>query len=265
MLLLHGNPTWSFLYRNMIPEIVSAGYRVIAPDYLGSGRSDHAVHEGEYAIVHHIERTLQILDRAGVKRAVIFLQDWGGPIGLGMELVRPGLLAGAVFGSTFWGEASDFHRQIYPWRALHAPIAGPLLFTRRKVFISGCRLGLPRDMWDGPIWDGYLFPFTANNNSPGSTLAWPRAISLGPGHPTHSLAMEIWGLLATFDVPVRFVWGDDDVVFRTEAEGQTMRERVPQGLQNEITIVHHGRHFIQEWAPKTCAELLIAVAKEAFS
>ena len=73
VVLLHGNPTWSFLYRDVIPHVAEAGFRVVAPDYLGFGRSDHGSSEGEYAIAHHVGRTLATLDAAGVERAVFFL------------------------------------------------------------------------------------------------------------------------------------------------------------------------------------------------
>jgi len=263
VVLLHGNPTWSFLYRKIIPTVADAGYRVLAPDFLGSGRSDHGIHDDEYAIVNHIARTLAVLAEAGVQRAVMFMQDWGGPIGMGMELLRPGLLAGAVLANTFWGEASNFHRQIFPWRAMHAPIAGALIFGRRGTFIQGLRLGGPPEVHDGPAWRAYGLPYEVHNASPGATLAWPRAIALGPDHPTYPLARAIWDVMPSFDVPTRFVWGMADAVFPWAEQGQTMRERLPRGSEHPVAEVPEGRHFVQEYAPEECAQACIAVAKEA--
>lgn len=264
-LLMHGNPTWSFLYRRIIPPLASAGYRVIAPDFLGSGRSDHGQVEGEYAIAHHVARTLALLDRAGVREVIPFLQDWGGPTGFGMELRRPGLMAAAALGNTFWGEASEFHRRVYPWRTMHAPVAGALLFSRRAVFVQGMRLGGPPEMHDGPAFAAYRLPFEAHNNSAGATLAWPRAISTGPDHPTHGLAREIWGLLPTLDIPVRFVWGAADVVFPAEEQGRALQERLPRGKDKPMVRIEEGRHFIQEFAPDQIADALLELAEEVWA
>ncbi|MCP5433167.1 MAG: alpha/beta fold hydrolase [Alphaproteobacteria bacterium] len=264
VVLPHGNPTWGFLYRNIVPPLVAAGHRVIVPDHLGSGRSDHAIHEGEYAIAHHAARLRQILETAGVERAVFFLQDWGGPISFGACLAKPGLLAGMVLGNTFWGAASDFHRRVYPWRGLHAPIAGPLLFGRRRVFIDGAKLGMPKSSHEGAVWAGFRLPFDITPG-PGATLAWPRAISLGPGHPTQPLADAIWAAMPQMDVPTRFVWGASDPVFPWEEQGLAMQARLPRAREHAPTIVKEARHFVQEWAPRQCADALLAVAEEAFS
>lgn len=265
ILLMHGNPTWSFLYRKIIPPLVNAGFRVVAPDFLGSGRSDHGVAEEEYAIANHVARTLAVLDHIGVERVVPFLQDWGGPIGLGMELCRPGLIRGAVLGNTFWGEASEFHKRVFPWRTMHAPVAGSLLFSRRPVFIGGLRLGGPDEIQDGPAFDAYRLPYQVHNGSAGATLAWPRAIATGPGHPTQALADAIWEMLPHLDIPVRFVWGDADVVFPPGEQGEAMRARLPRGRDHEMILVPGGKHFVQEFAPDVIARELAAVATEALS
>jgi len=263
VVLLHGNPTWSFLYRKIIPPIAAAGFRVVAPDYLGCGRSDHGRHEAEYAIAHHISRTMAILDAAGVEQAVFFCQDWGGPIGLGIALARPSLLGGLVLANTFWGEASKFHRQIIPWRAIHAPIAGPLLFARTRTFLNALRLSGPPDIHSGAAWRAYNLPYEVHGGA-GSTLAWPRAISLGPGHPTQPLADAIWAAMPSMRVPVRLVWGAADVVFAPGEEEARFRERLPRGKEHPTQIIEGARHFIQEYAPDQCSDACVAVAREAF-
>jgi haloalkane dehalogenase len=265
VVLFHGNPTWSFLYRKIIPAVAAAGFRVIAPDFLGSGRSDHGEVQGQYAIAHHIERTLAVLDAAGVERAVMFCQDWGGPIGMGCALARPGLLRGLGLGNTFWGEGSAFHRRVFPWRALHGPVVGPLLFNRRPVFVDGARLGMPADVVADPVAQrAYRLPWEAYGSHM-VTLAWPRSISLGPDHPTQPLADALWAALATWDLPVRFVWGGADPVFPWVEQGEQLRARLPRGGDAEPVVIADGRHFIQEYAPAEVANAMTELAKEAFS
>src|SRR5579875_2904856 len=205
VVLLHGNPTWSFLYRNIIPDVVAAGWRVVAPDHLGCGRSDQAALPGQYAVALHAARLLSVLEHAGVRRAVFFLQDWGGPIGMVAGLSKPGLFAGAVLGNTFWGRGSSFHHDPFPWRIMHGPLSGPLLFDRRPVFVDGAALGMPPDLPE-VVRKAYRLPWQVNGGA-GATLAWPRAIALDDHSPTAPLADAIWDWMATADVPVRWVWG----------------------------------------------------------
>lgn len=270
VVLLAGNPTWGFLYRDILPPIVDAGFRVLALDYLGMGRSDHAAREEEYGIQHHADRVRAQLRAAGVERAVFFLQDWAGPIGLTAALdahaAGRSLLAGMVLANTFWGEQSQFQRNAMGWRSLHAPVSGALLLKKRRLFTSALKLSGPPNIHDGPEWTAYNLPFDAHS-SPGSTYAFPRAISTGEGHPTHGLARRIYDALPTevFDVPTRFVWGDNDAVFTRDEQEATFRERLPRGAEHETVVVAGGRHFVQEYGPQECAEVTIAVAREAFA
>lgn len=260
VVLLHGNPTWSFAYRNIIPPLVSAGYRVIAIDHLGSGRSDPAFHSGAYALCHHISRTLSVLDHAGVHSAVFFLQDWGSAIGMGCGLARPGLFRGGVLGNAFWGEASIWHSQVFPWRTLHGPIVGPLLFGRRSGFVEGAMLGMPAHLSDVER-RAYLLPWQVHRA--GGTLAWPRSISLGGDHPTQPLADALWDWMGTADVPVRWVWGADDIAFPPGEQFEAMADRFPRGREHAPRVIEGGHHFIQEFAPEAIAQALIDVAADA--
>jgi haloalkane dehalogenase len=262
ILLLHGNPTWSFLYRDIIPRVLSTGCRVVAPDYLGFGLSDKPTDESVYAIQHHVGRLVGLLDHIGVRRAVLFCQDWGGPIGMGAALARPRLLAGLVLANTFWGEASEFHRRVLFWRALHGPVAGPLLLGRRGMFVNALRLSAPQDMPDA-VWYGYRLPFAEAQSRTG-TLAFPRAISLGSGHPTQPLADRILAALPTWDVPVHLVWGDRDAVFPAQEQGSKFIELLPRATRGHLRLIEGARHFVQEYAPTECAQACFDVATEAF-
>lgn len=263
VVLLHGNPTWSFLYRDIIPEVAGAGFRVIAPDHLGCGRSDHGVVESQYDIAHHTGRLVGLLDSAGVSQAVFFLQDWGAVIGMAAGAARAGLFRGAVVGNAFWGRGSSYHHRVWPWRSLHAPVAGSLLFGRRPVFIDGAAHGMPPGQPE-VVRSAYRLPWEAGRG-PGATLAWPRAIALDDSSPTAPMADHLWDWMVTADVPIRWVWGAADVVFPPGEQYEAMADRFPQGRRYAPVMVEEGRHFIQEWAPRQCAEALVQVAEEAFA
>ncbi len=259
VLLLHGNPTWSFLYRHFIPPLVDAGYRVIAPDYLGFGLSDKPSDERLYTIPHHVSRLVALLDDLRIDDAVLFAQDWGGPIGFGAELARPDLIKGLVLGNTFWGEASNFQRSVPMWRALHGPVAGPLLLGKRGMFVEALRLSGPRDMPQA-VLDAYALPFSAGGSRVG-TLAFPRAISTGPGHPMHPLVQRILEILPKMDVPARLVWGAEDAVFPPDEQGARFAELLPRA--GEVELVDGARHFVQEYDPEACVQAILSVAEEA--
>jgi pimeloyl-ACP methyl ester carboxylesterase len=262
VVLLHGNPTWSFVYREFIPYITGTGFRAIVPDYLGFGLSDKPTDENVYAIQHHVGRLVALLDHLTVERAVLFCQDWGGPIGMGACIARPRLLNGIVLANTFWGEASTFQHRVPFWRALHGPIAGPLLLGRRGMFVNAIKLSAPPDMPDA-VWDAYQLPFAEASSRVG-TLAFPRAISMGPGHPTQPLADAILEALPTWDLPVRLVWGSDDAVFPADEQGAKFVELLPRATLEHMTHIEGARHFVQEYAPRECARAVIDVCEEAF-
>ena len=263
VVLLHGNPTWSFLYREIIPLVTGAGFRVIAPDHLGCGRSDHGLTESQYDIAHHAGRLLGLLDAAGVSQAVFFLQDWGAVIGMAAGAARAGLFRGAVAGNAFWGRGSTYHHRVWPWRSLHAPVAGALLFGRRPVFVDGATHGMPPELPE-VVRAAYRMPWAASRG-PGATLAWPRAIALDDSSPTAPLADQLWEWMARADVPIRWVWGVADVVFPPQEQYEAMADRFPQGRRFAPVMVEEGRHFVQEWAPGPCAEALVQVAEEVFA
>ena len=260
IVLLHGNPTWSFLYRDFVPPLRDAGYRVVVPDYLGFGLSEKPFDEGLYAITHHAGRLRALLAQIGVERAVLFCQDWGGPIGMGAVLAQPDLLAGLVLANTFWGESSSFQRSVPMWRALHGPVAGTLLLGRRGMFVNAMRLSGPRDA-PAAVWDAYRLPFLDADSRVG-TLAFPRAISTGRGHPTQPLADAILEALPTWDVPVRLPWGADDAVFPPDEQGARFAELLQRGV--EVEAIPGARHFVQEYAPDVCTQATLDVAREAF-
>jgi pimeloyl-ACP methyl ester carboxylesterase len=89
LLCLHGEPTWSYLYRKMIPPFAAAGYRVVAPDFIGFGRSDKPVEEGFYAFDMHRQLLLDFIDRLNLKRITLTVQDWGGLLGLTVPMEMP--------------------------------------------------------------------------------------------------------------------------------------------------------------------------------
>ncbi|HPJ19812.1 MAG TPA: alpha/beta fold hydrolase, partial [Actinomycetota bacterium] len=91
VLCLHGEPTWSYLYRKMIPVFVEAGMRVVAPDWFGFGRSDKPVHDADFTWDFHYSSMLGFVDALGLQRVTLVVQDWGGLLGLTLPVTHPDL------------------------------------------------------------------------------------------------------------------------------------------------------------------------------
>src|SRR5215212_3943348 len=134
-LLLSGNPTWGFLYREFIGPLTAAGYRAIAPDWVGAGYSDHPRVDSALTFAHHIADLVSLLDQLGLRGCVVVGQDGGGPQGVGAALQRVERLAAMVLMSTwlFNGSVGRFHASPRPWTTWHAPLLGPFFHRRHKV------------------------------------------------------------------------------------------------------------------------------------
>jgi len=105
VLLLHGMPTWAYLYRDMIPALVSAGYRCIAPDHVGFGRSDKPTDIHWYTIARHVEILTSLITGLDLRRVTLVCQDWGGPIGLAQPVLMPDRFDRLIIMNTWWHNA----------------------------------------------------------------------------------------------------------------------------------------------------------------
>ena len=139
VLLLHGNPTWAFLYRDFIAPLTAAGYRVIAPDCIGSGYSDKPRIDGAYSLAHHIADLVSLIDQLELTGIAVVGQDWGGPQGVGAALTRLERIAAITLMNTwlYTGYKGRFHTSPRPWTTWHAPILGPYFLTRLKILSHG--------------------------------------------------------------------------------------------------------------------------------
>ncbi len=257
VLLLHGNPTWSFLYREIIPRIRGA-CRAVAPDYLGMGLSDKPVNERFYTLEAHTRAITAFIEQLGLRNVILVVQDWGGPIGFGYALSHPENVAGIVIMNTWaWPEPSTFHDSVLPWRMLHAPFAGAHFFLRLNVLVErGLYLSTIRNrhrLKNGPVLDGYRLPFT-NPESRIAMLAFPRNIPRRPGDLNWEIMKRMEAALPTLRFPCRLLWGEKDIVFPP-----SNAERFQQLLPNcgVPRMISDGSHFIQEDAPEEIAEEIL--------
>lgn len=251
LLLLHGNPTWSFLYRELIARLRDR-FRCVAPDYPGFGMSAAPPGYGftprEHA--HVLERFIQTL---GLRDLVLFVQDWGGPIGLWPAGRDPARVRALVVGNTWaWPVDDDPH-----FRRFSAFMGGPIggfLIRHLNAFVNvllpaGCARRKP----SRAVMEAYRAPFRDKDRRTPMHV-FPREIRASRAF----LAEVETGLASLRDKPALIVWGDKDFAFRARE-----RERWEHLLPRHRTIVLGGAgHYIQEDAPAEIADAIRAWQEE---
>src|SRR5512139_845335 len=182
VLLLSGNPTWGFLYREFITPLTAAGYRAIAPDWVGCGYSDHPRVDAALTFAHHIADLVSLIDQLQLSGFVVVGQDWGGPQGVGAALQRLDRLAALVLMSTwlFTGHVGPFHSSPRPWTTWQAPLIGQYFMKRHKVLSHGGPPMISKRGMSAAEGRAYHHVFD-EPDSDHVVLTWPRTIPMRPG------------------------------------------------------------------------------------
>jgi haloalkane dehalogenase len=243
LLMLHGNPTWSFLYRHLVGRLASS-FRCVALDYPGFGLSTAAEGYDHLPASHAsvVERFVLALDLQGITP---FVQDWGGPIGLDMASRHPERIRSLIIGNTMAWPVSDDPHFVRFSRLMGGPIGG-FAIRHFNAFVNVMiPVGTPRTRLSREVMQAYRRP-TRSPARREATHIFPREI-VGSEAFLEQLASRL-GTLA--DKPTLLLWGDRDVAFR-EKERLEFERR----FRHASTVVLHGAgHFIQEDAPDEIVE-----------
>jgi haloalkane dehalogenase len=233
VLLLHGEPTWAYLYRKLIPTLAPLA-RCLAPDYFGFGRSDKPTDPGWYSYDRHTESIARFAEELGLRDATIVVQDWGGPIGLRFAVENPDRVARLVVLNTGIGARApndDWLRfQAFVRRVGTEIVAGQLI-----------RLTLVQPVDDAVI-AAYDAPFPVPESRVG-IVQFPELVATSADHPSAAAMLATREQLRTFDRPALVLFSDSDPIFtRRAAEG--MAELLP-GAELDPPVEGAG-HFLQE-------------------
>jgi pimeloyl-ACP methyl ester carboxylesterase len=245
VLLLSGNPTWGFLYRDFIGPLTQAGYRAIAPDWIGAGYSDHPRVDAALTLAHHIADLVSLLDQLELRGFVVAGHDWGGPQGVGAALQRVERLAALVLMNTwlFTGMVSRFHGSPRPWTTWHAPLAGPFFMRRRKALSHAGPSVVSRRAMTETEARGYHHVFD-EPDSDHVVLTWPRTIPMREGDRGWSDMRAIERRLPELEsTPALLLWGAADEVFPIEF-AQRLKELLPRA-EGPIAF-EDARHFLPD-------------------
>lgn len=244
ILMLHGEPSWSFLYRKMIPILVAAGHRVICPDLVGFGRSDKPARIEDHSYARHVEwmRTLafDVLDLHGV---TLVGQDWGGLIGLRLAAEHPDRFARIVVANTGLPTGDVPMPEIW-WRFREAIQSMPTIDVGRFVQ-SGCR----RPMSD-EVRAGYDAPFPDDSYCAGPR-AMPGLVPTSPDDPAAPANRAAWATLKDSPTPMLVAFSDSDPITGGMAPILRREMRGAQGIEHPV--IGEAGHFLQEDAGEELA------------
>lgn len=246
VVLFHGNPTWGYLYRNFIGPLAEAGYRAIAPDHLGFGRSDKPEDPELYRIPRHAERTARLLDSLDLDDVTLVGQDWGGPIGFSWARHHPDRVSRLVVMNTFAHRPPRKVPLPLALKACRVPVLGELLvkrlhlFVRLFLFVGGI---MHRDRLTDAVRRAYLTPHPDAASRTG-VLVFPREIPSGPeGRVSDFLAEVHEGLQVFQDRPVFIAWAFKDPAFVKEVLTDLWLKDFPHARLLELP---DAGHFLQE-------------------
>jgi haloalkane dehalogenase len=236
VLMMHGEPSWSFLYRKMIPIFLRAGYRTVAPDLVGFGRSDKPAHRGDYTFNRHVGWMQSWLEQVDLKRITLVCQDWGGLIGLRLLASGPERFARVVVANTGL-PTGDYpvSEAFLQWRKFSVEIPE---FNSGAIVNMGTLTNLPEE-----ILGAYNAPFPDETYKEGARI-FPSLVPISPDDPAAPANRQAWEILSSFEKPFLTAFSDGDPI--TRGGEQIFQKRVPGAQGQPHTVVQGGGHFLQE-------------------
>ena len=216
IVMLHGNPTWSFYFRNLV-NLLQSDYRVIVPDHMGCGFSDKPQNY-PYTLKTHIDNLENLLARLGIEKFSMVLHDWGGAIGMGLAVRYPERVESIVVLNT-----AAFPSRKIPLRIsiCRIPLLGDLIVRGFNGFARGALSMAVTSKMAPAVVSGYLEPYDSWAHRV-ALLRFVQDIPMKPGHPSWQSLMEIEEGLSRFQkTPMLILWGGRDFCF--------------------------NRHFFEEW------------------
>jgi pimeloyl-ACP methyl ester carboxylesterase len=256
LLLVHGNPTWSFYWRNLITAWREK-FRVVAPDHIGCGLSDKP-RQYPYRLAQHVENLARLVEALDLQRVTLVGHDWGGTIGLGAAVRMPDRFARFVLMNT-----AAFRSQRMPWRIrlCRAPLLGRVLVQGLNGFLRAAfqmAVAQPERL-TSTVRAGYLAPYDCWSNRQ-AVYRFIRDIPLSPGHPSYGTLSEIEEGLRLFrDHPVLLIWGMRDWCF-TPRFLERFREYFPQA---EVERLADAGHWVVEDAHERIAPRVEAFVRQS--
>lgn len=251
-LLLHGEPSWSYLYRGMVEPLTRAGMRVVAPDLVGFGRSDKPAEAGAHTYAAHVDWMAAVLEQLDLQDVTLFCQDWGGLIGLRLVAEQGDRFAAVVASNT--GLPTGDHPMPDVWWKFRTWVEKAAELPVSFLVNAGCSGALPPE-----VLAAYDAPFPDESFKAGPR-AMPQILPTEPDDPAADANRAAWGALARWNKPFVCAFSDGDPI--TRDMGPILQKVVPGAKGREHPTVPGG-HFVQEESPLELAAVVVATARSA--
>ena len=247
IVMLHGEPTWSFLYRKVMSPLLDARYRCIVPDLPGFGRSDKPTDESWYSYEKHTAAVVSLFEELDLKDVTLVMQDWGGPIGLRLATLEipervsrfvvmdTGVFTGEQQMSNDWLRFRDFVA-----RVPDTPV--------KRLIRGACKTPPPPE-----VLAAYEAPFP-NVESKAGVRTFPQLVPLEPEAPAAAEGRAVTGALAQNIRPTLLLWADSDPILSLEQAGRGM-QRLLQA--EDLTEIEDAGHFLQEDQGERIGNLIV--------
>ena len=254
VLLLHGEPSWSFLYRTIITRLVDAGLRAVAIDLVGFGRSDKPAEPGDHTYARHVEWVRGLaFDVLDLREVTLVGQDWGGLIGLRLVAEHPDRFARVVTANTGLPTGDQDMPEVW-WQFRRAVENADRLDIGRFVQ-SGCRTSLPED-----VRAAYDAPFPDESYKAGPR-AMPSLVPTGPDDPATAANREAWRRLGEWRRPFLVAFSDGDPI--TGGMAPVLERAVPGARGRVHPTIEGAGHFLQEDAGERLGAVVAAFVRDA--
>ncbi|MBQ0753492.1 MAG: haloalkane dehalogenase [Gammaproteobacteria bacterium] len=252
LLLMHGEPSWSYLYRKMIGPLVAAGFRVIAPDLIGFGKSDKPVAREDYTYARHVMWMQSFVDQLDLQNTVLFCQDWGGLIGLRLVAANSDRFAAVLAGNTML-PTGDHHPgdAFLAWQTFSQETP---IFPVGKVIQTGLATPISAD-----VIAAYDAPFPSEDYKAGARQ-FPLLVPITPDDPEAPANRQAWQALQQFEKPFLTCFSDKDPV--TRGGDKVMQKLIPGCAGQDHTLIENGGHFLQEDQGEKLAEVMLTFLRK---
>ena len=252
VLLLHGEPSWSYLYRTMIPPLRGAGMRVIAPDLIGFGKSDKPARKSDYSFAGHVAWMTRFIDSLELKDITLFCQDWGSLIGLRVAAENEQRFARIAIGNGGLPTGEQEMPKVFKiWRA----------FARYSPWFPIGRI-LQRatitELGDDVV-AAYDAPFPSSKYKAGAR-AFPMLVPTTPDDPASDANRAAWRVLSRWEKPFLTTFSNRDPI--TRGGEKYFQDAVPGAKNREHVKIRNAGHFLQEDKGPDIADVLINFVRE---
>ncbi len=269
VLLLHGQPTWSYLWRTVIARLVGLGHRVVAPDLVGFGRSDKPARRTDHTLAAQVSWTAEVVRALDLRSVTLVVQDWGGPIGLSVLAAEPDRFARVVAANTICHVGDPSMAGELAWAAygmgdgrvvLQQELVDYVLLTQRLPVLQPSlfvRFATVTEVPDD-VLAAYDAPFPDESYCAGPRQL-PVLIPLTPGDPGAALLRGTWEVLRSFDRPFLTAYSDGDPA--SAGWDRVFRRLVPGAADVPPVTIGAAGHFLQEDRGEELADVVAAFVR----